>query len=604
MACDLWLVIASALVVGKNHAAEPLGAPNASTGTTWRSTLIDCSIIVLLGLLTTLWTREALGSVTEAKQTGIFRVWNDFLLQAAEIQYQINYPSFNGESLYLSGLPQAFYHRASYSLTALFAWVSETPPLEAATYFWLPASLVMMGLGAYSLGSVLGGRLVGIVSMLALFLLPDASMYGLKNGYFAFYWLIMVAPGAGYAMALSFLALALYVVGRFQDDYRLVVIGAGVALLSVAFRIHIAIPVVGLYVVLVVATAQMPLPWRRYHLVGAVVAAFLGFALVCESIALAPHFFTGRIDGLLYIEAVHFATPTAYEGVFKALGESLHRGVRDLLVGYPLMLAAQYGLVLPALLASSLYLKNLRLRAHLLGVSAGLLIVHAVITFFIPTPITGDITEWSHRSFVLIYAVLVIYTVVGISATPLFSSMSAKLLKRRNLATGLGSFLPVVGLLIPWVYGKDVQYGSLRDGPTACATPISSGMFAAAEFIKIKSSPKDKILASNGDPDAALVALTGLQAYVSRGMLYQKMSATRALAQARVTNLIKLRKTEDYQQLAEFGKSAGVRWFVVSLDDMPQTATFIQYAVFVNGKTAVFDLNNASKTATKLQAAQ
>ena len=603
--CDLFVVAAAVLAVSKGHRGKSLSTASADLGATWRSTLIDCSVIVLLGLLTTLWTREALGSVAEAKQTGIFRVWNDFLLQAAEIQYQINYPYFNGESPYLSGLPQAFYHRASYSLAALFAWVSETPPLEAATYFWLPAGLVMMGLGAYSLGSVLGGRLVGILTVLALFLLPDASMYGLKNGYFAFYWLITVAPGAGYAMALSFLALALYVSGRFNDEYRLVAIGAGVALLSAAFRIHIAIPAVALYVVLVVATARLPHPWRRYHLVGAVLIAFLGIALVFESIALAPHFFSGRTDGLRYIEAVHFAAPTAYEGVFQALGESLNPGMRGVFVGYPLMLAAQYGLVLPALLVSSLFLNDLRLRAHLLGVAAGLLAVHAAITFFIPTPGNGDITEWSHRSFVLIYGVLVIYTVVGISATPLFDSSRLKFHKHRNLNIGMVSFLSVLGLLIPWFYGKNIQYGSLRDGPTACATPISPDMFSAAEFIKLKSGPSDKILASNGDPDAALVALTGLQAYVSRGLLYQKMGTTSALAQARIISLIKLRKAGDFQQLAEFGKASGVRWFVVSTDDMPQTAAMlIQNAAFVSGKTAVFDLYGPSNAMGELRAVQ
>jgi hypothetical protein len=565
-----------------------LGPPAVS----WKDIRSQCLLMVALGLLVTLWGREALQSVVEAKQTGVFRVWNDFLFQAAEIGYQINYPAFNGESGYLAGQPQVFYHRASYSHAALFGWISGDPLIGVATYYWLPAGILMMGLGAYALGHVLGGRFAGVASALALFLLPDASMYGLKNGYFAFYWLIHVAPGSGYAIGLCTVALAFYFAGQRQPgDLRYLQVGLAIALAGAMFRMHVAIPVMVLLAAVLVFKVQERSSVRPLVFLAAL--AVLGFCvmLVFESISMAPHFISGKAHGLTYIDFVHWASPTAYEGVYGRWTDGWPRGLKGV-PGYLLLLVAQHGLVLPLLLVFLWRSPDTASRRPMAQVALGLLLIHAAITFLVPTPGNGDITEWSHRSFVVIHAVLTVLLVsscAGILRQIKGDVQVGHMNWRTQMAAG---FATVALVWVPWHFGKNLQYGTLKDGPSACATKISAEVFEAAQYIRAHTRPTDRFFASNADPDAVLTALTGLQAYVSRGMFFYRLGGPlRAAVEERMSEFAEAKHAATIEALVAFGAKSGVRWVVVENKDWPDlNRALLSQAVLLNRQIAIFDL--------------
>lgn len=559
---------------------------------TWLSISVDIFIFLVLGFLATVWLRESLVAVAEARQSGIFRVWNDFLLQAVEIGYQINYPSFKGESPYLAGLPITFYHRASYGVAALYGWLTGDSLVATATYFWLPAGFVLMGLGAYSLGAILGGRIVGILSVLALFLLPDASMYGLKNGYFAFYWLLAVAPGSGYALSLSFASLACFIAGyRQSNGARLIFFGFAIALLTVFFRVHIAIPMLALYLALVFFSMKMQVRVRLILFFGLLII-FIGLLLIFENITFAPHFLSGQKDGLKYIEAVHLATPTAYEGIFDRMTLGSSHLVRSW-VGYPLMLLAQHGVLLIVPVLGLFALRRDKRNWPLFAIPFGIILIHCLITFSFPTPSHGDITEWSHRSFVLVHSILVVFLVVCLANISIFK----RLIHWSHLSPLFMAILIVfMGALFFWVplkYGEDLQYGSLRDGPSACATKITPEIFVATEFIRGKSNKGDIIFASDGDPSALLTSLTGLQSYMSRSSLFQKVGGeSKVMAEARMHEIDRLMKSTEFDSFLEFGKYSHVRWLVVYID-AGQTipSNVMSHAVFRNTQLAIFDLS-------------
>jgi hypothetical protein len=556
----------------------------------WRAHVVDIGMLLLISCIVTLWTREALRSVHEAQVTGILRVWNDFLLQASEIKYLENYPAFAGHSPYLADTAQPFYHRASYALSAVYSWISGDGPLETATYFWTPAGIILLGMGAYAFGIALAGRRGAALAVLALFLAPDASMYGLRNGYFAFHWLIQVAPGAGYAMAIALLALGIYVVAAQHARLGFVVAAAAFAGFSVFFRVHVAIPAVGMFAILVLVGWRPAKMWHWFAVALCGLAGAVGAVFASEHIALAPHLLTGQKDYLRYIEAVHAATPTAYERLYAAWTVGASEAY-NVWLGYALMLMAELGALLPALILTTL----LRVRA---GVSSWridcipyvLLCVHAGITFLLPTAANGDITEWSHRSFVLVYAVILVFEAAVLAGWWL--NRKAAIAVRWPTRLAVPAALTIAGLMVPWFYGKNIQYGSLRDGPTACATPMSPDMFRTTQYLREHAQPADRMLASDTDPLAVAVALTGLQAYVSRVDLYAKLGGQLgAIAITRWKENAMLRNVRSFHELAAFGRYSGVRWYLLRQQDMPWwPQAVLDRAVYVSGGMRVFDL--------------
>ena len=557
---------------------------------TFRSTTFDVGILLLISVVVTVWAREALGSVRYAEATGIFRVWSDFLIFAAEIKHLEDYPAFAGESLYLADVPQIFYHRASFALSAVYSWISKDPALETATFFWMPSGIILLGMAAYGFGCTLAGRAAGIASVVALFMLPDASMYWLSNGYFAFHWLIQVAPGSGYAISIALVALSAYVLGVKYSRYGFIILGAGLVLASTVLRMHIAIPMVVLFVFLVLIVWR---PAKPIHRVIAV-ATFLFFALltalVFERISLAPHFLSGHRDWLRYIEAVHAATPIAYEGLYAKWTAGTGTAWKAL-VGYALMLPAEYGVILPVMVVVIFLKRRLLSIDWRLDIVPFLMIaVHTAIIFLMPTPRHGDITDWSHRSFVLVYAVILIFSVSWIMA--LCKAINFNGVTTRSLGVIIGSIILAAGITVPWHYGKNIQYGSLRDGPTACATVISGDMFKATRYIRGHSRSGDVMLASDSDPQARAVALTGLQSFVSLTKYFQTWGGDLGkLATERSAANDRLRDSVAFKELAAFGRKNNIKWYLLRHEDMPAwPPQLLNHAVFRSGNMYVFDL--------------
>lgn len=558
---------------------------------TFRSAMIDVVVLLMISIVVTIWAREALVSVHEAEATGVFRSWSDFLLQAAEIKYLEDYPSFARHSIYLMDTPQPLYHRASYALSAVYSWVTKDPELETSTYFWMPTGIILLGMGAYGLATALAGRVAGIVSVFALFMLPDASMYWLKNGYFAFHWLVQVAPGTGYALALVLVALAVYSFGVVNSHFRQVLVAAFLVLISGAFRVHIAIPAIALFAWLLLFSWRPAKSWHRSATI--LILLLIGWlaAVFMESVTFAPHLLTGQRDGLLYMDAVHAATPTAYEGLYAKWTAGVDSIWKIIFIGYALMLLAQYGAILPAIFV--LIILRIRSSSAIWPVDAIpflLLAAHCAVTFLLPTPSNGDITEWSHRSFVLVYVVLLMFVTSWISQMVSNAYIRGRKIGKTEIVAAL--VVLSAGMIVPWQYGKKIQQGSLRDGPSACATVISGDMFKMGHYLREHSRAGDRMLMSNGDPMALGVALTGLQAYVSRGQLFQRIGGDVAKeAISRNAENSRLGGIKNYEDLLTFGRKVGVRWYVLQPGDMPGwPRQLLERAVFVSGNLRIFDL--------------
>ena len=280
----------------EERTADPAGTSRAIT---------EVVVLLACAALAAFWARETITAVPHAVATGIFPAWQDYFLHAAEISYVRDYPAFERHSQYLTSIAQPLYHRGSYALPALMSAIGDMPSLGMATAYWLPTGLLLAMCATYVFGAALGGPVVGVGALAAVFLVPDASAYGFENRFLSFHWLMQMAAGSGYALALVMLALTAIVTAAPRHTTRAMLIAFALVAASAGFRVHIALLAGGTLCWMVVLAWRPRVTLRSaFWMLGA--ALILGGALFwMESVALAPHFLTGRSHPVLFFLSIH-----------------------------------------------------------------------------------------------------------------------------------------------------------------------------------------------------------------------------------------------------------------------------------------------------------
>jgi hypothetical protein len=520
------------------------------------SIAFDVCVILVCGALVALWTRETALSIQEAERTGLFRAWQDFFLHASEITYLRDYPAFHQHAQYLAGAPQPLYHRASYAMSALFSLVARMPSLETATTFWMPTGLLLCALAIYAYGCALGGRLAGLAAVTAVFLFPDASTYGFKNSFLGFSWLMQVAPGSGYAIALTFMALIVIAAADWLRDQWRFTAAAALVGASAAFRMHVAVLAGGMVVLLACFTLRPVLTRRRIAMVFAAILAAGGTVVLLESVALAPHFLTGQSHPLLFLQLVHGMAdvPTTYAAWTNGRSHAM-----TFVIGYAMLLVSACGLTIPALVV--VWLGNMlgKVGHRVLLFPIALVLAHMVIILIVPTAAYGDLSDFGHRPFVLIYAVAA--ASAGAAGGRLLAGWSNRTYGGETPGLLVLAGMMIAGSVVPLRMGPRLQQ---RWGSPFSLIPIQVEAFEAGRFVRRHSTPGEYVLSADNDPLAVFVALTERTAYLSRHGLYQLIGgATGALATERAAAHTALAPVT-FEQIQSFGRSRGVRWYVAN----------------------------------------
>lgn len=559
---------------------------------------IDAAVLVFISVLTSLWCRELITSVKNAHQAGVFSVWPDIFLHSSEIVSLQNHSVLSNQSLYLAGTEQNFYHIASYALSALYASINSELALDVSTYFWTPVGIILMGLAVYGFGCSLAGRVTGFLVTAAIFLLPDAAMYGAKISYFGFHWLMQISPGSGYAIALVLVALALYVRGVRDSRFDLILCSIPIVLLSAVFRVQIAAPAAVMFLFLISSSWQPAKAWHRKALYFTIASILIFTVLLFESIELAPHFLSGDYTASKFFEAIHAtANKASYSmGITGEIYRYLTNSspvVINWLIGYGMFLGAGLGLLLPAVAVWTII--KLRSKNELLIniIPVYVLMSCFMIIVFLPVPADGDFSNFGHRQFVLIYVIFMSMLIYWISLSfnkYLFEQQFSGPAKNIIIAC-----LIVVGFFVPWKYGKGIQQPK-NWALNITKNFIPQGLFKSTIYIRQHSKIQDWVLSSNLDSLAKVVSLTERSAFLSRESLHQRLGGEHQL-------VYKLRKAEfehmkifkDYADLKSFGLKNNIKWFLQHPNDMQGWSIDILHcAIFESGGFRVYNLQKNS----------
>ena len=526
-----------------------------------RDVLAIVAIVILVGVQ----CHHAARTLPSIQATGIVPVWSDYSTHGTEIA-QFGDPHMLGlSSFLLAGQPLVFYHYAAYMLPAAAAGVVSLPPWGLAASLLLPYGVLLMSLAVYAFARMQLGTAAATIAPVALLFVPDASTYGLRNGFFGFHWLLFTAPGSAYGIAAAFTALTLMAIWRSRELSPCFWAAILVTAAAFEFRAQIFLVLAPAMAAALVSETAFVRRHRR--------AATVAVAVTIVAVIIGLAIWNGARDAWLrfsalrpFLDVVHSGmAPTAYDGAYKTIegrNGPLVATTLGVLALIPAALGA-WGLALPIACAAAIRRTGWRAldTFPIWCVAAWIGVV-----LFAPMASHGDYTEFQQRPFVLIYASALVWTLLFVERGLTAAGPSAAGL-RLALSVTLVAAIAITALARRH---DDPARPRFAWGMRHFDTRLERGFIDAAAFVRTHAAAGDTFAliptdqTSRLDDDATrLAALAGVSAYLARASIQASNGpARRLVVEQRLSELNRVATASDAN--AAFGtlRSVGVDFLV------------------------------------------
>lgn len=538
-----------------------------------RHAVRNWGFIAAICALSIVWSWQAVMSVPTLQGTHTFTAWIDFFFHSAMVSQFAHFADFGGTWIYAQGASLPIYHYAPYMLPAVLDAVTGAPAITIATAFGSTLAFVIMGLSVWALGDALQGPRGAAAALGAVYILPNAGLYGFKNPYYDFHWLLQITTSAQ-AVGLGVLAIVVAILAVRNACWRTGLVAAVLALGVSMFKAQM-LPAMGLaglaFLLLYWSFRYRWLPWAV--LAACVVVGVIGLT----AISLGP-----RGPALLQEQWDPARTLAAMLLRDRPIGDGWPQFIAvPILLGIVLLTA--FGALLPAYAIGALWCRTWKLdrRFDLLPLMFVLAYSAVALTF----PITKN-DEFQHRPFPLIYVVLAVW-----SACLLVRMLEARL---PRLASPI---LLVAGLLLlplPLAMQRTAQAGHAEWMNQFNHINIPRGLLRAAEFIKRNAAHSDVIVGSGSDGEVPvyghLTSLSERSTYVmslKSRLAWELWGIPVDMIARREAVVGQLRQAETIESLYRTAQDAGISWFVLSPPDRFPDA-LMAHAVFSADGYAVF----------------
>lgn len=572
----LWcaVVVASALAWRKPMLTRP--APD-------RAELVG---LALCAAATLTWCWPLAEVPRLLSRDGVLYGWIDYFIHGGIISYFGDVRA-GRQSMFLADVPAPFYHYASYLLPAALAVPLDLPGLPLATSFWLPLGFLSMCAGAYALGDDLAGAPGAVSALGAITVLPDASNYGLRNGFLSFHWHLETYPGATYAVAIFLVAAVLLRRGLTSARAAPAILAMALGIGAFFFRVHVF--ALGFPTLLATGAIAVPAVRRR---------KFAFFALALVVFALFVWAFYALTDSLpaleVFLQALHggYQEPTAYSGWYPYLLETYGRAAA-VPVGMVLVFVGCLG-IFALLFPVAAFTARRCWGWQTIDWMPVFLIGTYVLIMLTAPMVHADSTELTVRPFILLYAVCAVWTLAWVARW--FAAGG----EARGRAVWAAAVLAMaLGLALLWPQTTRLALQpKFAWGWRYFARRVQPGMPEAAAFLRRRSRPGDLFAVQGLSPRAAatdlaiqLSSLSGMPAYL--GYLAAQIGDPGERKQVALQRYALLRKVDEMDRPGEALtrlRQLGLRWYVVPGEHGPRWDLERRRAAFVDRMIAVYEV--------------
>lgn len=603
-------VTATSVVLYALLALVPITAPWAFAG--WAATVLAVDSATSIGrktepaldrmelfgfalclLVTAAWCRHIAAAPAVLAQQGVLPAWIDYFVHGGTISEFGDPRAANGGSIWLSGFPPHFYHYASYMIPAAVAVPLDQPGLPLATSVWLPIGFLSLAAATYALGNSLAGPAGGVAALATLFLFPDASNYGMRNGIFGFHWNLLTLPGSTYALGSALLAAVF--LQRWTATRTKTALAASALLVAATFtlRVHVFALLLPAWLT-TVAVASQWVQRRPRNALALLATCALAMAAIYHLGAEIPSRGWWQDGPALtrFLYYVHpFQEPTGYSGLYQGIVSTYGEGIglaAGVLLVFPACLGA-FTLFFP----SAVFLERKRILVHGMDIfPLALLASYVLLMIFAPSP-NEDSTELTQRPFVLLYAIVVVFTAALFVRWLSAQGRHKPTRVWRTLAVAATLALPIV-----WVNAAEMARTRPAWANRLAPLHVERGLIDAAAFMRTRSKPGDTLAmqgatakyATGRDASTVLVSLSGIPLFVGHPLFYSfEGGPRRELADRRSAALHRIAATPDAKTALDDLRQLGVRWYVVTEPGAPLWDKAHARAVFTSGGVALYD---------------
>jgi hypothetical protein len=220
---------------------------------------------------------------------------------------------------------------------------------------------------------------------------------------------------------------------------------------------------------------------------------------------------------------------------------------------------------------------------------AALLVAYLSAVVFTPLPSNGDMTEFKERPFVLVYAVILLWSVARLRGSSMTKSPVTPRVEVTAVAVTM-AFLVAVAAAMP---SYDPQTTRLGWAAKHVEQRFPDGLMAAAEFVRAHARHGDTLISIDAEQtdSVALASLTGVPQYLAEGGVQwsRKDRSAHSVANERQAVLHELAIATSRQRVNELLAEAGVRWLVIVQPTTSEPEALASMAPdFRQGRTAVF----------------
>ncbi|ASS54334.1 hypothetical protein CHR56_06960 [Rhizobium leguminosarum bv. viciae] len=484
----------------------------------------DLVLGIFVALFTFVWSYDLVTRLQEFEATGRLQFWSDILLHAGTIAQFSSSNSLHRGMTSMADVQLPLYHVASYMPTAFVARLSGISALNAAVLVWIPLGTLTMAAGIVALGIALGGRGIALVALTAIALVPSPDRIILRNGLLSFPWLLDTAPGTAYSLGVACGSIAMLTYWMKTKSRAALVVGSFLCAACLLVRANtFAWLAPCLILSVVVGTTKLS---RSQKILGVI----CGLALLCVFLIAVSwsEIRTNTANFLFsYVETVHLGQPpTNYQALYPRLTQTLGREGAAL-IGIGLVLTGILGPWLAIFFGAAAVCGAQKKLVEFDAIPFLLLAVASIMMILAPITANGDITEFRHRAGPLLVVVTCIWSVrfIAIAAAALLpgatASVSWKLLVLAatiSLALMADDISEVRRPQMDWAKNfYDVQFPPPL---FAVASELKKNVEHTPRFVVAGQSEASRDI----DDASALVALSGIPAYISRPRLFELRS--------------------------------------------------------------------------------